>query len=124
VRLEDVVTGSNLIFPVKHPERVQALIVQNGNAYEEGLREFWEPLRAYWQAPTAANAAALRKFLVLEATKWQYTHGVRNVAAISPGSLGGRPVPVGSPGHSWCGVRTTTSSPRTEGQFSWVLDAT
>lgn len=69
---------------VKHPERVQALIVQNGNAYEEGLREFWEPLRAYWQAPTDANAAALRKSLVLEATKWQYTHGVRNVEAISP----------------------------------------
>jgi pimeloyl-ACP methyl ester carboxylesterase len=69
---------------VKHPERVEALIVQNGNAYEEGLREFWEPLRAYWKAPTDANAAALRKFLVLEATKWQYTHGVRNVEAISP----------------------------------------
>jgi pimeloyl-ACP methyl ester carboxylesterase len=69
---------------VKHPERVQALIVQNGNAYEEGLREFWEPLRAYWKAPTEANAAALRKFLVLDATKWQYTHGVRNVEMISP----------------------------------------
>lgn|SRR5262245_39320692 len=60
---------------VKHPERVQALIVQNGNAYEEGLREFWEPLRAYWKAPTEANAAALRKLLALDATKWQYTHG-------------------------------------------------
>jgi pimeloyl-ACP methyl ester carboxylesterase len=69
---------------VKHPERVQALIVQNGNAYEEGLREFWEPLRAYWKAPTEANAAALRKFFALDATKWQYTHGVRNVEAISP----------------------------------------
>jgi pimeloyl-ACP methyl ester carboxylesterase len=69
---------------VRHPERVQALIVQNGNAYEEGLREFWEPFRAYWKVPTHANAAALRKFLVLEATKWQYTHGVRNVEAISP----------------------------------------
>ena len=69
---------------MKHPERVQALIVQNGNAYEEGLREFWKPLRAYWKAPTEANAAALRKSLALDATKWQYTHGVRNVEAISP----------------------------------------
>ena len=68
----------------KHPDRVQALIVQNGNAYEEGLREFWQPFRAYWRERMEANAAALRKFLVLEATKWQYTHGVRNPEAISP----------------------------------------
>jgi pimeloyl-ACP methyl ester carboxylesterase len=69
---------------VKHPERIQALIVQNGNAYEEGLRDFWKPFRSYWRARTEANAAALRKFLVLDATKWQYTHGVRNPEAISP----------------------------------------
>jgi pimeloyl-ACP methyl ester carboxylesterase len=69
---------------VKHPERVQALIVQNGNAYEEGLRDFWKPFRTYWGARTEANAAPLRKFLVLDATKWQYTHGVRNPEAISP----------------------------------------
>ena len=69
---------------VRHPERVQALIVQNGNAYEEGLRDFWKPLRAYCAARTEANAEPLRKFLVLEATKWQYTHGVRNPGAISP----------------------------------------
>ena len=69
---------------VKHPERVQALIVQNGNAYEEGLREFWEPLKAYWKDPGEKNAEALKKFLTLEATKWQYTHGVRNFEAISP----------------------------------------
>jgi pimeloyl-ACP methyl ester carboxylesterase len=68
----------------RHPDRIQGLIVQNGNAYEEGLREFWQPFRAYWQERTEANAAALRKFLVLEATKWQYTHGVRNPEAISP----------------------------------------
>lgn len=68
----------------KHPEQVEALIVQNGNAYEEGLREFWEPLKAYWQDHTPDNAAALSKLLTLEATKWQYTHGVRNPAAISP----------------------------------------
>ncbi len=69
---------------VKHPERIQALIVQNGNAYEEGLREFWNPFRAYWQDRTAKNAEPLKQFLTLEATKWQYTHGVRNVEAISP----------------------------------------
>lgn len=68
----------------KHPEQVEALIVQNGNAYEEGLREFWEPLKAYWQDRTPSNAEALSKLLTIEATQWQYTHGVRNPAAISP----------------------------------------
>ncbi len=69
---------------VKHPERVQALIVQNGNAYEEGLREFWKPFRAYWKKRTEKNAEPLKKFLNLGATKWQYTHGVRNPEVISP----------------------------------------
>ena len=69
---------------VKHPERIEALIVQNGNAYDEGLREFWEPLKAYWHEPNEKNKEALRKFLTIEATKWQYTHGVKNENAISP----------------------------------------
>jgi pimeloyl-ACP methyl ester carboxylesterase len=70
---------------VKHPDRVTALIVQNGNAYEEGLdNDFWAPLKAYWKSRTETNAAPLRKFLTLEATRWQYTHGVRNPEAISP----------------------------------------
>ena len=69
---------------VKYPERVQALIVQNGNAYAEGLGEFWQPFRAYWKDRTEKNAAPLQKFLTLEVTKWQYTHGVRNAEAISP----------------------------------------
>ncbi len=69
---------------VKHPERVQALIVQNGNAYEEGLREFWKPFRAYWKERSEKNAEPLRKFLNLGVTKWQYTHGVRNPEVISP----------------------------------------
>lgn len=69
---------------VKHPERVEALIIQNGNAYEEGLREFWDPIKAYWKNKTAANADALRKLLTIDATKWQYTNGVRNTEAISP----------------------------------------
>jgi pimeloyl-ACP methyl ester carboxylesterase len=69
---------------LKHPERVQALIVQNGNAYEEGLREFWKPFRAYWKDRSEKNAEPLKKFLNLGATKWQYTHGVRNPEVISP----------------------------------------
>jgi pimeloyl-ACP methyl ester carboxylesterase len=69
---------------VKHPERIQALIVQNGNAYEEGLRDFWVPLKAYWKDRSERNAEPLRKFLTYEATKWQYTNGARNVENISP----------------------------------------
>ena len=69
---------------VKHPERVQALIVQNGNAYEEGLRDFWTPFKAYWKDRSAQKAEPLRKFLTYESTKWQYTNGVRNVEYISP----------------------------------------
>ncbi|MEH2373685.1 alpha/beta fold hydrolase [Nostoc sp.] len=68
----------------KYPERVEALIVQNGNAYEEGLREFWDPIKAYWQDRSPENADKLRHLFTLEATKWQYTNGVRNPEAISP----------------------------------------
>ena len=68
----------------KHPKQVQALIVQNGNAYEEGLLKFWDPFKAYWKERTEANAKPLREFFEIGATKWQYTHGVRNVEAISP----------------------------------------
>jgi len=68
----------------KYPERVQSLIVQNGNAYEEGLREFWDPIKAYWQERSPENADKLRPFFTLETTKWQYTNGVRNPEAISP----------------------------------------
>jgi pimeloyl-ACP methyl ester carboxylesterase len=70
---------------MKHPERVQALIVQNGNAYEEGLRsDFWNPLKAYWKDRSERNTEPLRKFLTYESTKWQYTNGARNVENISP----------------------------------------
>jgi pimeloyl-ACP methyl ester carboxylesterase len=69
----------------KHPERVTALVVQNGNAYDEGLdNDFWKPFKRYWMERTEENAAPLRNFFKLDATKWQYTHGVRNVEAISP----------------------------------------
>jgi pimeloyl-ACP methyl ester carboxylesterase len=68
----------------RHPERVQSLIVQNGNAYEEGLREFWDPIRTYWNDPSAANAEPLAGFIAPDGVKWQYTHGVRNAERISP----------------------------------------
>lgn len=66
------------------PERVRGLVVQNGNAYEEGLREFWNPIRAYWADRSESNAETLRGFLGLETTIWQYTHGTREPDAISP----------------------------------------
>ena len=69
----------------KHPDRVDTLIIQNGNAYDEGLdNEFWKPIKAYWKNRTKEQGDQLRSLLTLEATKWQYTHGVRNVETISP----------------------------------------
>ncbi|NET74463.1 MAG: alpha/beta hydrolase, partial [Sphaerospermopsis sp. SIO1G2] len=69
----------------KYPEQVLGLIVQNGNAYEEGLREFWTPLKAYWQDKSPETSQFLKEnILTLAATKWQYTNGVRNVETISP----------------------------------------
>ena len=69
---------------VRHPERITAIISQNGNAYEEGLSDGWKPIRAYWQNPSPANREALRAFLTPETTHWQYTHGVTDSAAVSP----------------------------------------
>jgi pimeloyl-ACP methyl ester carboxylesterase len=70
---------------VKHPERISALIVQNGNAYEEGLdNEFWKPIKTYWKEPTVKNAEPLRAFVKLEGTRWQYTHGARNPENLAP----------------------------------------
>ena len=68
----------------RNPERVDGLIVQNGNAYDEGLEEFWDPLKAYWADRNPETAAPLRQFLEIDATEWQYTHGVREPEAISP----------------------------------------
>jgi len=66
------------------PERITAIISQNGNAYEEGLSEGWNPIQAYWKDPSAGNRTALRQFLAPETTRWQYTHGVPDESAISP----------------------------------------
>ncbi len=69
---------------VKHPDRITAIISQNGNAYEEGLSDGWNPIRAYWQDASQTNREALRAFLAPETTVWQYTHGVPDATAVSP----------------------------------------
>ena len=70
----------------RHPERVTALISQNGNAYEEGLSEGWNPIQKYWSEPTEANRAALKNFLTPETTKFQYLHGVSDETRVAPES--------------------------------------
>ncbi len=69
---------------LKYPDRVSAIISQNGNAYEEGLSEGWNPIQKYWKEPNEANRAALREFLKPEATKWQYSHGVQDPTLLAP----------------------------------------
>lgn len=69
---------------LSHPERITAIISQNGNAYEEGLSEEWAPVRAYWEDPSPANREALRAMQTPEATRWQYTHGVPDTTLVSP----------------------------------------
>ena len=69
---------------VKHPERITAIISQNGNAYVEGLSEGWNPIQAYWKDPSQTNREALRGFLAPESVAWQYTHGVPDPALVSP----------------------------------------
>lgn len=66
------------------PERIKGLVIQNGNAYEQGLGEFWTPFRAYWKEQNTDTRAALAKFLELGATKWQWTHGTHDESLISP----------------------------------------
>jgi pimeloyl-ACP methyl ester carboxylesterase len=69
------------------PERVTAIVSQNGNAYEEGLGDAWDPIRKYWAAPTTENREVIRKnILTLEGTRWQYTHGVTKPESIAPES--------------------------------------
>lgn len=68
-----------------HPERVTGLVVQNGNAYVEGIgNDFWEPVKAYWKSGAPAEREALRPFLGIEGTKWQFLHGTREPDTISP----------------------------------------
>jgi pimeloyl-ACP methyl ester carboxylesterase len=68
-----------------HPERVSAIVSQNGNAYEEGLGDAWGPIRAYWASPTAQNREVIgQNVLTMEGTRWQYTHGVANPESVAP----------------------------------------
>jgi pimeloyl-ACP methyl ester carboxylesterase len=69
---------------LRHPERITAIITQNGNAYLEGLSEGWNPIEAYWKDPSPQNRTALRAFLTPETTRWQYTHGEPNQERLSP----------------------------------------
>jgi pimeloyl-ACP methyl ester carboxylesterase len=69
---------------LKHPERISAIVSQNGNAYEEGLSDGWNPIRTYWLNPTQTNRDALRNFLSPETTLFQYTHGVADPTLVSP----------------------------------------
>ncbi|MBV9878138.1 MAG: alpha/beta hydrolase [Verrucomicrobia bacterium] len=69
---------------VAHPERVTAIISQNGNGYVDGLGDAWDPIKKYWKEPTPANREALRGFIGLEGTKWQYVHGVTDPVQVEP----------------------------------------
>ena len=68
----------------KYPERVTGLVVQNGNAYDEGIEQFWDPIKAYWRTGGSTEREAIRWLTSLKATKWQYTHGVQDLSLVSP----------------------------------------
>ena len=82
-----------------HPERITVIISQNGNAYEEGLSEGWNPIQKYWKEPTAENRAALREFLTPAATRWQYLHGVEDETRVAPESYTLDSALLGRPGN-------------------------
>jgi len=69
---------------LKHPERVSGLIIQNGNAYDEGLKAFWDPIKTYWSDGSSKSREALNGLVTLETTKFQYTDGMEDVSRISP----------------------------------------
>ena len=69
---------------VRRPDRITAIISQNGNAYTDGLSDGWNPIRAYWREPTKANRDGIRTLVQPQTTVWQYTHGVADPSAVSP----------------------------------------
>src|SRR5262249_34175526 len=69
---------------IRHPERITAIISQNGNAYAEGLSDGWDPIRAYWEDASESNRTVLRAMLTPETTRWQYMHGVPDASAVAP----------------------------------------
>jgi pimeloyl-ACP methyl ester carboxylesterase len=84
VYIFDYGAPTGLRLALRHPERITAIISQNGNAYVEGLSDGWNPIRAYWEDASTANREALRVMLAPETTAWQYTHGVADPAQVSP----------------------------------------
>jgi len=75
---------TGLRIAMAHPERVTAIISQNGNAYEEGLSAGWDPIQRYWREPTETNRNALRELLTSASVRWQYEHGVPETSTVSP----------------------------------------
>ncbi|MDE1178613.1 MAG: alpha/beta hydrolase [Edaphobacter sp.] len=75
---------TGLRLALAHPERVTAIVSQNGNAYLEGLGDAWDPIKAYWKEPTEEHRETLRAFLGVEATRWQYTHGAPADRPVDP----------------------------------------
>ena len=75
---------TGLRIALNHPERVTAIVSQNGNAYEEGLSDGWNPIQRYWRDPSDANRQALRELLTPESIRWQYEHGVPELSRLSP----------------------------------------
>jgi pimeloyl-ACP methyl ester carboxylesterase len=69
---------------LRRPDQIQSLIVQNGNAYDEGLREFWDPIKKYWADASTENRAALHFLVELKATRWQYENGVSDLTLLDP----------------------------------------
>jgi pimeloyl-ACP methyl ester carboxylesterase len=84
IYLMDYGAPVGLRLALKRPQAVTAMVIQNGNAYDEGLREFWNPIKAYWADGSDANRNALASLLTLETTKFQYTDGVKDVTRIDP----------------------------------------
>ncbi|WP_439623010.1 alpha/beta fold hydrolase [Shinella sp.] len=78
---------TGLRLAMAHPERITAIVSQNGNAYTEGLSDGWNPIERYWREPTAENREALRGMLAEDAIRWQYEHGVSNPVQISPDGI-------------------------------------
>ena len=78
---------TGLRIAMAHPERITAIISQNGNAYEEGLSDGWNPIERYWRDPSDANRQALRELLTPGSIRWQYEHGVPEITAISPDGI-------------------------------------
>ncbi|SEG66744.1 Pimeloyl-ACP methyl ester carboxylesterase [Methylobacterium sp. 190mf] len=82
--IQDYGAPVGLRLALRHPERVTGLIVQNGNAYKDGIQDFWKPVEDLWADPTAANRNVLRKVLTPELTKWQYLNGVKDPTRVDP----------------------------------------